>query len=81
MLPGAYCLPHQAACRASLPIPSPAILRTLRTLRTHLLMAVKPPELGAGAARKMGSWLMRVRYTAVALSRSYTNSRPSLVMT
>jgi hypothetical protein len=29
----------------------------------------------------MGSGLMRLRYTAVAVSRSYTNSRPSLVTT
>jgi hypothetical protein len=29
----------------------------------------------------MGSGEMRLRYTAVAVSRSYTNSRPSLVMT
>jgi hypothetical protein len=44
-------------------------------------MAKMPPVVSEGEARKMGSGLMRLRYTAVAVSRSYTNSRPSLVMT
>ena len=37
--------------------------------------------LGELAVRKIGSGEMRLRYTAVAVCKSYTNRRPSLVMT
>lgn len=45
------------------------------------MIATIPPVLSLFAAKKMGSGLMRLRYTAVAVSRSYTNSRPSFVTT